>query len=170
MMYRARALLFLTPLLTLLAAGCGSSSSAPDAGPLPVDQCLNASDLAIFEALVATTDGGLPDGGVPDGGPYPFSFQAALSPLIEACGRGDCLGAILSEDNAEQCMAACLGSTSAAGLSTECIACQNEAVRCAAAHCVTICLGSDPEACLACGYQYCGARTIECSGLPQIPR
>lgn len=150
------------------ALGCGGSTPSLDAGPPPVDQCTNSADLGIIGALAAMEDGGIPDGGVPEGGPYPYSYQAALTTALKVCGGQVCLQAILNEVDAEQCMSECLSMTEVAGLSSGCIACQSETIRCAAANCINVCLGSDPALCDACGIEHCGARTVECTGLPQM--
>ena len=153
----------LTLVLLLLAAGCDDSPPpATDAGPLPIDPCTNADDLAIMEALAGT-----PDGGVPDGGPYPTSFQEALTIEIQTCANQTCLTQLLTGNGGEECMIDCLATTGAAGLSTGCLACQNEVVQCGATHCINVCLGSDEALCRACGYEYCTPRLGECTGLPQ---
>jgi len=157
----------LSLLVVASLSGCGDSSSSADGGSLPVDQCTNPSDLGIIASLAAQLDGGIPDGGVPDGGPYPYSYMMGFRVAIETCADTMCIGAILAENGAEECMSNCLATTDAAGLSKECIACQNEVIRCGAAYCINVCLGSDQALCDECGLLHCGARLVECTGLPQ---
>lgn len=160
----------LGPVVLLAAsvvAGCGDSSDAGGSGSTAVDQCTGAGDLEIIAALAADLDGGAPDGGVPDGGPYPYAYMEALIDEIDTCANQMCIGAILMEDDAEQCMSDCLMATDAAGLSDGCIACQGELIRCAAASCLNVCLGDDQDLCDACGLENCGARQVACTGLPQ---
>jgi len=152
--------------LLTAASGCGGDSGGnPDSGPPPVDQCNNPDDIAIIENLASATDGGIPDGGVPDGGPYPLSYWYALRPVLATCGTESCLNEILTDNGADMCMAQCLESTDAAGLSKGCIDCQSELTRCVTASCINVCLGSDLDACSACTYATCGPRLAECTGL-----
>ena len=153
-------------LFLLLAAGCNDSPSAPpDAGPLPMEQCIGASDLAIIGSL-----GTAPDGGVPDGGPYPYSYLRALGDEVEACSTADtCLPDIIADDQPEQCINDCLATTPAMGISTGCVGCYVEIMRCIAQHCTTLCLGSDPVLCETCSYENCGARMAECTGITGMP-
>jgi len=152
-------------LLLALPAGCGGDSSGPaDSGPPPMDQCTGASDLAIIEGLFDLVDAGLPDGGVPDGGPYPYAYEVALGTVMRMCTDELCIGAILTDNNAEQCVSDCLDMTAAAGVSGGCIGCQNELIRCTTANCVNLCLGSDEAACNACVLTACGERMGACTG------
>ena len=150
----------------LLVLGCDDSSATPDAGPLPVDQCTNAADVALLEALAATTDGGLPDGGVPDGGPYPTSFLTALGQAIDSCTRGECLPNVIADDGLAECIDTCLADTPAGGLSSGCRDCNIEVIYCTTNNCATQCLGSDTSMCEACAAEHCVPRLTECTGLP----
>jgi hypothetical protein len=155
--------------LVLAAVGCGDDDGgAPDAGPLPVDQCLNPTDLGIAMTLLEMTDGGLPDGGVPDGGPLPGGYGKVLGDVIQDCAEGACLSEILMESGVEACMATCLSATPADGLSSGCTNCYIEVLHCAVNECLNECLGADQQLCDDCTGIYCSPRLFECSGLPGL--
>jgi len=164
-------LLSILLLLLALAPGCGDSSPAtPDAGPLPENQCIGASDLAIIEALASAQDGGIPDGGVADGGPYPYSFLTALGDQVNDCATAStCLPAIIADDDPSQCINDCLSTTPASGVSGGCVDCYVEIIRCTGQYCTTECLGSDPALCAACGQLHCGDRMAICTGIEGRP-
>jgi len=162
------------PLLgCLLLAACGGDDASPDAGPPPVDQCTDPSDIAIIANIAAMTDGGIPDGGVPDGGPYPTSFNEALGRYMgETCtgSTAPCFQNILSETDVDACLTQCFMGSAAEGLSKGCANCYVELIGCGADYCITSCLssGQGSTECDACVQAACGARHEACTGLPLL--
>jgi len=162
----------LAAILTLgVLTGCGGDDGgSADSGPPAVDQCTNATDIAIITALAAMTDGGIPDGGVPDGGPYPDTLLGAMGAAFDVCttDMNECLPNILAESMIEECLASCLATnmSPAADISAGCTACNVEVVYCASTMCIAECLGSDRSMCEACAAENCVPRYSTCSGLP----
>ena len=165
------------PLLTLLglfAGGCADSGGGPvDAGPPPVDQCLNSSDLAIAEHLITTVDAGIPDAGPVDagtfdGGPLKAGYGVVLGDVVQYCAEGECFSEVLSQDGVDACMTTCLSGTDAAGLSEGCRDCFLEVLECAIDHCISECIGTSQQVCDDCTEMHCTPRLLVCTGLPPL--
>jgi len=153
--------------------GCsdGGSSALPDAGPPPVDQCKNPSDVAVAWTAAAAADGGIPDSGTSDAG-LPYAAVQTITNAVAACMQtGDCSALLLAESpDLPDCLDACLVGTPAEGLSQDCAGCWIELTWCAANHCLTVCATDVySTACSDCTTLYCLDRLGACTGLPAAP-
>jgi len=140
--------------MTFPVVGCGGSDAEPDAGPPLVDRCTDPSDMALIESLE------------PDGGGAPGELVGVLG-IVEDCGRGPCLAAILGGSDAEidACMNTCLDGSEASGLSLGCRDCFVAFIYCAQDYCVLPCLSNeDPIACEACLQTNCYPPLATCEG------
>lgn len=158
---------WITRLATLSLAcmvGCGDDGGSVDAGPIPMNQCVNPNDLAITAQLIAmATDGGVPDAGSTSD-PY-TGYLAALAGELAECARGDCLSVIFAEGDVAGCMSTCLEGELVAGLSVGCTQCNTDVVGCAANNCIVECLTPDNPDCTVCNEENCTPQLEICTGL-----
>ena len=145
---------------SLLSIGCdGDNDTAVDAGPPPVDQCLNSGDIAIARGTVSG-DGGLfyeDDAGSQSIGDY-----------YGDCAVGACFNELVGQDRSalEACLLVCVAPTPADGLSTECRSCYLDLIDCAAITCAAVCIADrNSEGCLACYADTCDPMAQGCTGL-----
>ncbi len=148
---------------TILNIGCGDDNdSTVDAGPPPIDQCLNPSDIAIARGTVSG-DGGLiygNDAGIDSLGDY-----------YANCAVADCLPELLGQDRValEACLLTCVAPTPADGLSAECRSCYLDILNCAAITCATFCLADrESVGCHECYEDACEPPAKTCTGLENL--
>ena len=143
--------------VALLLGGCGDggdSGRGTDAGPPPVDQCVNANDTPIVDALYA------------DGGSGENVGRYVLN-CIDSPGSA-CYDKLFDPDATEDeialCLSDCTAPTDVAGLTDGCLLCYADAVPCGAEHCLVECIGD--TGCLECLGMHCIPALSVCTGLP----
>lgn len=153
-----RNLLIATVVAGLFAAGCGDDSSGDDSGfeYRGTDLCLGTSDSMLVESHL---QGGA---GVPDGG-----LQHPIE-LVRECAIGSCYDEIFAETGFDECIQACMESTTLSGLTPSCLGCFTDFVVCAQEFCVVECLNSDGPECDDCLEAHCLPGERDCAGIQDL--
>lgn len=145
--------------LLLALSGCGDDGGGDvDAGPLPTDQCVNANDTPIVEAL-AMIDAG--PGSTQTPGDY--IFECLSSPTA------DCYSLVFDETATDEdiadCLDTCVAGTPTEGLSDGCLLCYGPATVCGSLNCAVVCI-TDEDDCYDCLVDNgCISALESCTGL-----
>lgn len=141
-------------------AGCGDDGAqmSLDAGPPPVDECVNPADTPIVTALYADGGSGMSlDDHVLPCVRDPFTPCYAL--IFDATA---------TDEELAECISDCVSETPVAGLSDGCLVCFGGGTRCAADLCLIPCVGGDQVLCSACLNENCLPSVWECTGVPPL--